>query len=44
MRLPAEIGKVALVVGEDRELPVENNVVRDYFEPYGVHIYRLQAA
>ena len=44
MRLPADIGSAALVVGEDRELPVENRVVRDYFEPYGVHIYRLQTA
>jgi hypothetical protein len=43
MRIPAETGQVALVAGEDRAVPVVKNVIHDYFEPYGVHIYRLQA-
>ena len=35
---------VAHVHGEQRDVPVESGAVTDDFEPYAVHVYRLNAA
>ena len=43
MRLPEDMGNVAEVVGSDREVAVENNVLRDRIEPYGAHVYRVES-
>jgi len=45
MRAPALDGATeASVVHEDRQAPVENGAITDRFEPYGVHVYRVQTA
>lgn len=36
-----ELGNVATVVSEGREMGVERNSLRDSFEPYGTHVYRI---
>jgi hypothetical protein len=41
MQLPCRTGSVAFVVGEEREIPVQDGRVRGHFAPYGVHVYRL---
>lgn len=42
IRLPINVKNVAQVRGQDRELAVKNNVLRDRFEPYAVHVYQLR--
>lgn len=44
IRLPVAVGNVAIVETEQREIPVEGQTIRDYFEPYGVHVYRMRIA
>jgi hypothetical protein len=43
IRLPAVASRAAVVLGEEREVPLERGALCDRFEPYGVHVYRLAA-
>jgi hypothetical protein len=41
IRVPCRTGKAACVVGEGREIPVQDGCIRDSFRPYDVHVYCL---
>jgi hypothetical protein len=41
--LPVDLGSAAEVLGEDREIAVAGNAIRDRFEPYAVHVYKIRA-
>jgi hypothetical protein len=43
LRLPLDLEGVAVVNGEDREVPIRHSAIRDRFDPYGVHVYRMTA-
>ena len=44
IRTPALAGTEAAVVeGEDRQVPIDAGCLRDDFEPYAVHVYRIDA-
>jgi len=44
IRMPCPVGpQVAVVESEDRQVPIDGGCLRDDFDPYAVHVYRIDA-